>query len=352
MSPGPKKGLLYVGSILLTGFLLWIFLREADLHRVAEEARGADRSLLLAALGLELLSVLVRTLRWGVLLKPAAGRTVSYWSLLKASVVSFTLTVVAPGRVGEVAKPVLLSRWEGLSLAAVSGTALLDRVLDLFALLLLWLVFVFFGEKGVALQAADLLATFDKISWVLLAVLIPLGLFLWWLAPRRRLYERWVRRHPKLQTSPLTRKALALFFQFASGLESFRKKRTILYLTFLSLLTWGAIGGAVWCIFEALHLGLPWGASIVCLMALSMGAAVPTPGGVGGVHKALAVALATFYALGPDETVAAGLLVHALLFFPAALWGVGYFLLGRVHFQEVRQAAQEGKTLKSPPPVG
>lgn len=347
-----KRSLLWAGSLLLTGFLLWLFLRGANLHRVADEARTAHLPLLLAALGLELLSVLVRTLRWGVLLKPTAGRSVSYWSLLKATVASFTISAIVPGRVGEVAKPVLLARWEGLSLAAVSGSAVLDRVLDLFALILLWLGFIFFGEKGVAPEAASLLAAFDKISWGILGALIPLGLFLWWLAPRRRLYERWVRRHPKLQGSPLTRKGLAIFFQFASGLESFRKKRTIIYLTALSLLAWGLIGGAVWCIFEALHLNLPWGAAIVGLMALSLGAAVPTPGGVGGVHKALAVALAAFYALGPDETVAAGLIVHALLFFPAALWGVGYFLLGRVHFQEVRQAAKEGRTLNPPPVVG
>lgn len=341
-----KRVLVWVGSLGLTALLLWLFLRGADLEKVAEVARAADPRWLLLALGFELVSVLLRALRLGVLLRPSAGRSVRFGSLLKATVVSFTITGLVPGRVGEVAKPFLLARWEGLSFVAVTGASVLDRALDLFALVLLWLVFILFGEGGVAEGSEEVLRAFDRVSYVALAIMVPLGIFLWWLAPRRKVLERWVRRHPRLEHYPLTRKAMALFFRFASGLESFKKKRTILYLTALSLGVWVPVAGAVWAIFEALHMDLPWGASIVGLMALSLGAAVPTPGGVGGVHKALAVALAALYALGPDATVAAGLVIHALLFIPAVGWGLGYFVLGRVHLQEVRQAAREGRGLK------
>jgi hypothetical protein len=344
--------LLWSGSLCLTGFLLWLFLRGADLRRVAEEAKSADPGWLLAALGFELLSVLLRTHRWGVLLRPSAGRRVRFGSLLKATVVSFSITGLVPGRVGEVAKPFLLARWEGLPFAAVTGTAVLDRGLDLFALILLWLAFVLFGGGGVAPDAAETLVAFDHLSYVALALFVPLGLFLWWLAPRRRILGRWVKRHPRLQAYPLVLRILAILFQFASGLDSFRRKRTILYLSVLSLATWLAVAAAIAAIFRALHMDLPWGAAVVALMAISLGAAVPTPGGVGGVHKVLALALSAFYAMGPDETVAAGLVIHALLFFPAALWGLGYFLLGRVHLQEVRQAAREGRGLKPGPGVG
>lgn len=347
-----RRGLLWGGSLGLTVLLLWLFLRGADLHRVLEVARAADPLWLLAALGLELLSVPLRTYRWGLLLRPSAGRPIHFGSLLKAFVVSFSISGLVPGRVGEVAKPLLLARWEGLSFAAVSGTALLDRALDLFALILLWSAFVLFGEEGVAAEAAGTLRAFNHVSYGLLALLVPVGLFLWWLAPRRRILDRWVSRHPRLQAYPLTRRGLALLFQFAAGLDSFRRKRTILYLTVLSLGAWALIAGSVWAIFRALGLNLPWGASVVALMAISLGAAVPTPGGIGGVHKVLALALSAFYAVGADSTVAAGLVVHALLFFPATLWGLGYFLLGRVHFREVRQATREGRGLKGGAQVG
>jgi len=347
VKPPLRRALLWAGSLGLTALLLWLFLRGANLARVAQEARDADPEWLLAALGMELLSVLLRSYRMGVLLRPSAGRPVRFSSLLKATVVSFSITGLIPGRFGEVAKPFLLARWEGLSFASVTGAAVLDRTLDLFALILLWLAFVLFGEQGVAADASGLLGAFDRVSYVALAFLVPLGLFLWWLAPRRRILDRWVKRHPRLQAYPWVRRILATLFQFASGLESFRRKRTILYLTALSLATWVLVAGAIWAIFRALGLDLPWGASVVALMAISAGAAVPTPGGVGGVHKVLALALAVFYAVDADTTVAAGLVIHALLFVPAALWGLGYFLLGRVHLQEVRQAAREGRGLKA-----
>jgi len=352
VSPGLRRVLVWGGSLALTALLLWLFLRGADLARVAQEAREANPGWLLAALGMELLSVPLRTYRWGLLLRPSAGRPVHFGSLLKAFVVSFSITGLVPGRFGEVAKPFLLARWEGLSFASVTGASILDRALDLFALILLWLTFVLFGEQGVAADAAGLLRAFDRVSYLALALLVPLGLFLWWLAPRRRVLDRWVKRHPRLQAYPFVRRVLGLLFQFASGLESFRHKRTILYLTALSVASWCLVAGAIWAIFRALGLDLPWGASVVALMAISAGAAVPTPGGVGGVHKVLALALAAFYAVDADTTVAAGLVVHALLFVPATLWGLGYFLLGRVHLQEVRQAAQEGRGLKADSEVG
>ncbi len=339
-----RRALLWILSLALAGVFLYFFLRDANLGRVLHDAKQAALPLLMAAVAFEIFSITLRAYRWGVLLRPAAGRKIRMAPLLKATNVSFAITGVMPGRVGEIAKPLLLARWEGLSFTALAGSVVLERVLDLFAIVALWALYVFFGGHDLSPEAQHVAGDVNKVSYVLLAVMFAAGLFAWWLAPRRKLLERWSRRHYGLGRHPVFNKLAALFFRFAEGLDSFKKKRVILYLLFLSLVIWGGVAAAAWCFLEALHLQLPWEASVLLLVFISLGAAVPTPGGIGGVHKAIAWALTAFYGVDEDNAVAAGFIGHAVLFFPSILWGIGYVLLGRVHWGEIREAAKESET--------
>jgi uncharacterized membrane protein YbhN (UPF0104 family) len=113
----------------------------------------------------------------------------------------------------------------------------------------------------------------------------------------------------------------------------------------LSLALWLLIGGSCWAVIKSLGLSLPLGASILLLMFVSFGAAVPTPGGVGSVHKAIQIALVTFYGVPEDMGVTAGIVGHAIMFFPGILWGLLYLALGRVQLTELKRAA-EGKGLE------
>jgi uncharacterized protein (TIRG00374 family) len=342
-----RRLLLWILSLLLAGVFLYFFLRGAHLGRVLEYAREATWPLLVAAVAFEVASIVLRAYRWGVLLRPSAGRKIRMAPLLKATTVSFAITGVMPGRVGEIAKPLLLARWEGLSFAALAGSVVLERVLDLFAIVALWAVYVFFGGRGLGPEAQRVATDVNRVSYVLILIMVAVGFFAWWLAPRRKLLDRWTRRHHALERYPFVRKLLSLFFKFSEGLESFRRKRTILYLLFLSIATWGAVVASAWLLLEALHLQLPWEASILLLVFISIGAAVPTPGGIGGVHKAIAWALTAFYGVDEDYAVAAGFLGHAVLFFPSIIWGIGYIVLGRVHIGEIRAAAEESEVKKT-----
>lgn len=331
--------LAWVVSLGLAGGLLYYFLRGAELSKVAEEARDASWSMLLVAVLLEVLSVFLRVFRWRVMLRSVRER-IPFAPMLKALVVSFTMSGVIPGRVGEVARPYLLARWEGLPFGSLMASVVLERGMDLVALVILWFGFLFFGTQGVSPDADEVMTIFTRVSYVLLAVAVPLGFFLLWLVPRRRVLDRMARRSARLARYPLVLKVVRSVLGFAEGLGTFRKKRTILYVLFLSLLVWGCIAGSCWALIQALDLDLPLGASILLLAFISFGAAVPTPGGVGSVHKAIEMALTVFYGVSEDMGVTAGILGHAVMFFPGILWGLLYLAFGRVKLGELRQVTQ------------
>lgn len=338
MTSRTKRWLTWLVSLSLTAGLLYLFLRKAHLAKVLAEAREASVPYILLAVALEILSVFLRAYRWRYMMR-AVREDIPFAPVLKATVVSFTLSGFIPGRVGEVAKPYFLSLWQKLAFTPLLASAVLERGMDLIALVVLWFSFILFGTAGVSPDADGYMDVFSKISYVFLGAALPLGLFLFWLVPRRRVLDRMARRSFRLARSPLLLKAFRLLLKFAGGLGTFQRKRDILAVFLLSVAIWLLIGGSCWAVIKALALDLPLGASILLLMFVSFGAAVPTPGGVGSVHAAIQIALVKFYEVPDDMSVTAGILGHAVMFFPGILWGLLYVAFGRVRFTELKQAA-------------
>jgi glycosyltransferase 2 family protein len=338
VSPRAKRWLTWAVSLGLTAALLYYFLRSIDLHTVWEEIRtassdGASLRYLLLAVLLEVLSIFLRAYRWRYMIK-SVKEHIPFAPVLKATVVSFTLS-----RAAEVAKPFFLSRWQKLGFAPLLASVVLERGMDLLALVALWFGFLFFGTAGVALDADTTLDTLSKVSYLILGAAIPVGAVLLWLVPRRRILDRTVRRSARLARYPLILASLRLLLRFAGGLGTFQRKRDILWVYVMSLAIWGLIAGSCWAILKALVPGMPLGASILLLICASAGAVLPTPGGVGSVHAGIQFALVTFYDVAQNEAATAAILGHAIMFLPGILWGLLYVAFGRVRFTELKQAA-------------
>lgn len=330
-----KAILTWIFSFLLAALLLYFFFYKVNFAGVLKEAGRVSVGMIILAVAFEVVSILLRTYRWRVMLESVRPK-IAMMPILKATVVSFAITGVVPGRLGEVGKPFLLSRWENLPFGPLLASVVLERGMDMVAIVVLWLFFVFSGGGVFTGNAAEYMMILTKLSYLLLAASVMLGLFLWWLIPRRRVFDRLARRSERLSRYRLVQKAVRKVLGFAAGLGTFKKKRTIVYVLFLSLVVWLCIVGSAWSIVRGLHIDIPAESAILILVFVSFGAAIPTPGGVGGVHKAIEIALVTFYGLSEEVGVAAGILGHAVMFFPAILWGLGYIAMGRVGFGEIK----------------
>ena len=103
---------------------------------------------------LTLVSYLVRAERWQYLLEPL-GPT-RYATAFRATVIGFAATAVLPARAGEVIRPYLLARREGLSATAAFATIVVERVLDLVAVLLLLATYLLLIDPGMERRASAL----------------------------------------------------------------------------------------------------------------------------------------------------------------------------------------------------
>ncbi len=107
---------------------------------------------------------LVRAERWQYLLDPL-GPT-RFWVVFRATVIGFGASAVLPARAGEVIRPYLLARREGLSATAAFATIVVERILDLVAVLLLMAAFLMLvrpGSRGAGLGGSS--ARFASAAW-------------------------------------------------------------------------------------------------------------------------------------------------------------------------------------------
>ncbi|MEO5895074.1 MAG: lysylphosphatidylglycerol synthase transmembrane domain-containing protein, partial [Vicinamibacterales bacterium] len=133
--------------VVLTIALLAFFFRDADFAAVWAETRRANPWLLVLAVLVTGLTYAFRAWRWQSLLAPI-GAT-HFGIAFRATVIGFAASFLLPARAGEVIRPLVLARKEGLNPTAAFATVILERLLDTATVLLMFGAFVFTVPDGV-----------------------------------------------------------------------------------------------------------------------------------------------------------------------------------------------------------
>jgi hypothetical protein len=310
---------------LLAIGLLALFLRNTDLHQVWAEVQRARLDLVALAVGITGLTYLFRAIRWQYLLAPI-GR-VSLRNAFTTTVIGFAATALLPARAGEVLRPWLLARKEGLSATSAFATIILERVLDTVMVLLLFGLFLLLTDpeisRGDELAFARLKlggAIAAAISVLVLVMMFVLAGHPATMATIERVLQRVL---PERIAGVVTR----LAHTFAEGLAIVRQPARLAMSMVLSIPLWLSIAAGIWTVSHAFHIELPFTGSFMIMALLVVGVAVPTPGAVGGFHYFYRLGVTAFYGAPNDRAVGAAIVLHAVSFLPVAI--AGLILLAR-----------------------
>ena len=307
----------------LTAGLVAFFLRNADLQQVWREIGNARVGFLVITAVTTGLLYVVRSVRWQVLLRPI-GPT-RFRTAFRTTVIGFAASSLLPARPGEVLRPYLLARQEGLSATAAFASILLERLLDLITVLLLFGAFLFLFDPGVgAVEGGVFEAITIGGAIGAVAAIVALGLA-FALAGHPDSLANGVNRIEQVLPARIARIIARLVRTFAAGLGAARRPKTLAVALILSVPLWLLAATGIWSAAEAFHLSIPFTGSFLLLALLVVGVSVPTPGGVGGFHAAFQIGATTFYGAPNDQAVAAAIVLHAITFVPVALVG-GVFM--------------------------
>jgi uncharacterized protein (TIRG00374 family) len=311
--------------LLLTVGLLWFFFRNADMAQVWAEMRRARPGLLLGAVLVTGLTYALRALRWQYVLSPL-GET-HFANAFRATVIGFAATFLLPARAGEVIRPLLLARREGLPATATFATIILERLMDMVTVLALFAVFVLTADPATSSAQPAHLARV-KAGGLLAAAVAALAMTTAFVAaghPER--LGRWALRIEHVLPAKLARLVAKFVESFTQGLGVMRQPRRLLVSLALSVPLWLSIAAGIWLTSLAFHITFPFVGSFLVMTVLVVGVAMPTPGAVGGFHAAYQIAVHSFFGAPDDRAIGAAIVLHAVSFVPVTL--LGLFFMAR-----------------------
>jgi hypothetical protein len=331
-----------VASLLLMAALIAYFLWNVDFEQVGDAMRSARPGLIVASSAIALLNYYLRAIRWQLILRPVGK--VRHAGALLAVAVGYAGITLLPARLGDLIRPFVLSKREQLPLSGTLASIFTERLFDLWTVIVYFLVFVLFPPAMGQLDAEATrnlrilsLSGYLFGAGLVVGTLVILGLF--------RFQEQFVEvvTRPVGRLRASWRAPLASFLNhFLDGLRILQRPRDLLVTVGASLVIWYVIYWQVRVALLAFGIELPLRAAYLLVTLSVIGLAIPTPGGIGGMHKAMQLGLTAFFAVELNTATAVAIVYHAICFVPITILGLLCLPLVGLKLRDV-DAVAEGK---------
>lgn len=312
------KTLKIVLILAITAVLLFIFLRNADMSRVLEIIKDVNPVYPLAfALG-SYLQFYIRAHRWGIILKPY--KKIKLSTLYDFIVIGYFINFLIPGRVGEPAKGILLARNQKFAQSAGLASVVLERLIDFFMVLLIFLVSLFFIRTGDSRFLEQI-----KLASLILFPLIILLFFVFYLFNTHRIYprvEKLVSGISRILPGKIRPRLVDFIMNFVRSLNLKLKFIDLVKLFSISLLLWLVLIPFYWILLKGFSIHLGFFDTLPYFSIVVVSASVPTPGMAGSIDAASKLALTQLYGVPADRAVAFTLLFHFLVLLVWVVFGL------------------------------
>lgn len=327
--------------------LVALFLHNVDLWRVAGDIAGARPEWLALSLATMVVNLVIRAVRWQVLLQPLGPTT--FGRAFRATAVGFAASSVLPARAGEFIRPYFLARQtrharpEGLSATGAFATIVLERLLDVVTVLCLLASYVFFFGRDLAVANPALFAVVKWAGASAAAGALVALVVLFMLAGDPARLGRAIRRLEQVLPAALAGLIARVAETFARGLGVIRRPAPLLVALAWSLPLWLSIAAGIWAITMAFRIAVPFTGSFVLIAMLVLGVIVPTPGAIGGFHEAFRIGATMFFGAPETAAVGAAILLHAFSIGPSLLLGVVFAAQEGLNLSGMRRLAAQAE---------
>jgi len=315
----PRQSRLVLQLLLGLAFsavLIWLSMRKINLAEVGHALAGANWVWFVPACGITLLAFWIRAVRWGWMLKRVKVIPVS--SLFAATMIGFAANNLLPARLGELVRPWALGASERISRSSVFATVIVERVIDMFCILVFLGVVLLLHPAPPIIQKAGLAALGANLALLVALLLIERK------PAHAEALARFLESRLPASIGP---KVGSLLRNFAGGLGVFRSGPGLLWVTVYSLLLFGVTTVGLTACMAAFHLPVPWYAGLVMLVVTAFGIMVaPTPGYLGAIQYACVLGLSLF-GVPAATAFSFSLYYHLSQFLPITV--VGLYYLGR-----------------------
>ena len=300
-------------TALLLGYALW----DVDLEALGEVLAGADYRFVAPFLLTLTIFFWIKAWRWAVILEPLGDYRVR--QVTPAMMIGFAANNVLPAHLGEIVRSVWFARRYQQRISAVLVSQVLERILDVAAILILFLLAVPWIES--APQAIRLSV------WLVAAIAAAMCAVIYaMLAAPQRVFHFWHVISAKLPAAIRSR-GEAFLRDVLQALSTVRSPGRLLILLLNSLIQWSLMAVCVWLSMAAMGVSIGTAVTIIVLTATVVAVTLPNaPGYVGALQAAFVFALQPF-GVSSESAFAGSVFYLAGNWIPITLIG-GLFMIG------------------------
>ena len=323
---------------LLTSVFLYFFFRNTEWKEVFDYLSKVDVRLLILTIFFVPVHLATRAIRWNYLLQNKK-KGIKFFNRFAANAVGFTVTYLFPGRLGELVKPLYLAQKENITKGFVLGTVVVERVFDIFTicfLLGLFLVLKPFHSSFIQIneEIYSNLYYWGIGGLVFAFIILFLSLFLYFLKEKAlSIIAIFIKPIPK----NISNKIIALFEEFIDGLKFFHSLKNLFMYILWSFIVWVGMITHTWIFFFAYRISVPLFSLVPYIFLTMVGAAIPTPGMVGGFHYFSKLGLVSLYRIDPNLAISMTIVIHMVHMIITCL--VGFLILWKegLHLIQIKK---------------
>jgi len=312
-------------GILISVLLVYLSVRGINFQDILNDLREIRLSYVIYFILLISAMQLLRSYRWGVILQPM--EKIDQFSLFSVTSVGFMTIAALPARLGELARPYLISKRSSIKMSSALGTILVERILDSFTVLAIAVIVIFFTDLPQWMIDSSIL--------FFLLALAMFG-FILFLILRRDAALKFINLILSKLPGKFANKIDQLIHHFIDGFQIITNIRMLLYLFFLSAVIWLVDVLAIYILLLSFGFTLPAIASFVLMIILIVGIAIPAgPGYIGNWHYSCVLALSLF-GLAKADALSFAVVYHFLSMILVLILGIAFLPFNKFSISDMK----------------
>lgn len=325
-----KRSASHAFSFLLSVIFLYIAFHNVNFGDVLEVVSGASLFWIIILIITSLISHYLRAYRWKIILS-SVKPDISMKHLFGSLMVGYAVNCVVP-RLGEVARAVLIGRWENVSRSSMFGAIILERIIDVLFVCLSIIVSALIWSEDLYFKL-PWLKTSLYISLIGLAILI---IFLFMVIRYQEKFYGVLVQILNRISHKFAHKTAHIFEMLIAGFKSLRGTKNYVITFLLSVIIMLAYAYSSYIGFFTLGMNTikPVSYSMAwILMAISgIGIMIPTPNGTGSYHTLIKTSLVMLFGFSEVISLSYAFLTHIISYMLMIVAGlISFLVLNKQH---------------------
>ena len=341
-----------VAGLILSVAALYFAFRNVPFNDLLNYLRSINYLWLLPAALLALVSFFIRAVRWQFIL--ASSHQIGIWQAFHPLMIGFMINCILPGRVGELARPMILQKKQKIPFATGIATVAAERIFDVAALIIFAVITfaaieinsqveITFGDFR--LNRFTLEALFDKI--IILGVLLIAAIIMVSIAKVRRGIHRVILAIPSLfifadesSKTKINAKVCEPLIRFvdniALGFTLIKHPKRIIICGLYSLVVW-MTAALSWYVFSlgSPGINLSYTEMYAVMVIICLFIALPSVPGFWGLWEAGGVFAMSLFGISANAAAGFTLANHAIQVFPVIIAGLISAIITSINIWQV-----------------